>query len=117
MSGEDLALAGWRFHDERTGDVLADIEIARTVVGHAVALVARIAHLDDARAPSAADIARHVAEIEALLCVPDRALAETEPGADLLDRRVAIDQTQQFLVGDFDGVRGLSISTLSLAVR
>ena len=69
MRREDLALAGGRFHDQRTGDVLADIEIARTVVGHAVALVARIAHLDDAvpRAPSAADIARHVAEIEALL--------------------------------------------------
>jgi len=68
--------------------MLADVEIPCAVVGHAVALVARIAYFDDpfARAPSPPDVARHVAEIEALLNgIPDRTLAEPEPGADPLD--------------------------------
>jgi hypothetical protein len=46
MCREDLALACERFPDERARGVLADVEIAPAVVGHAVALVARIAHLD-----------------------------------------------------------------------
>src|SRR5439155_11576832 len=88
VGGQHAAVAGRGLHDQLAGGMLADIEVAAGVIGHAVALVARIAHLDDAAglAPAAADVARHVAEIEALLAgVPDRAFGELEPGAEALD--------------------------------
>ena len=110
MCREDFALAGARFHDQRAGDVLAHVEIAGAVVRHAVALVARVAHLDDAAlgSPAAADVARHVAEIEALLLgIPDWTFAEAEPSTNPFDVRFAIDDAQQVRVVDFDRIRGV----------
>jgi hypothetical protein len=118
VRGENRALARGRFHDEGAGDVLANVEIPRAVIGHAVALIARIAHFEDAFAcaPPAADVARHVAEVEALLFgVPDRPLAEPEPCTELLDRRVRLNQLQQCGVVDFNSVRRLGHQHILLA--
>src|SRR5204863_9900209 len=111
---EDLAFAGGCLHHQRARDMLADVEIAGRVVGHAVTFVARVPHLDDAlmRTPASADFLRHVAELEALLLrIPDRPFAETEPGAQLLDRRALVYQVRHVGVRDLNSPRHVVHST------
>ena len=86
--------------------MLADEQVQVGVVGHAVALVARVHHLLDAavRRPLAADVGGHVAEEEVLVArVPDRALGKGEPGSELLDLDVLVDELGQLLGLDVYG--------------
>ncbi len=56
-------------------------------------------HFDDAArgVPAAAYVGRHVREQKILVDrVPDRPLGEGEPGADLTDRRIGVDQILEF---------------------
>ena len=79
--------------------MLADDQVEIGVVGHAVAFVGRAAHFRDAprRVPAAAHVGRHVREQKIVVDrMPDRTLGEGEPGSDLTDRRVRIDQFLEF---------------------
>src|SRR5260221_3757455 len=90
MGRDDLAVARARLHDQLAGGVLADVEIARSIIRHAIAFIGRPAHLDDAAllAPAPPHIAWHVAEIEALvLRAPDRPLRELEACTRSFDDR------------------------------
>src|SRR4051812_4916024 len=85
---------------ERARRVLADEQASVRVVGHAVALVARVGDLGDAvlLAPAATDVAGHVAEEkETPLLVPDRALGEGEARAQPLELRLPIDELEELL--------------------
>src|SRR3954452_14254118 len=80
---------------ERARDVLADEEIEVRVEHHAVALEGRIADFRHVAVERdlAADVRRHVGEVEHLLLrVPDRPFGEREPRRELLDTRALLDE-------------------------
>jgi hypothetical protein len=79
--------------------MLADDQVELGVIGHAVAFVRGTLDLGHAapRIPAPAHVARHVREQEVVIDrMPDRPLRELEPGADLADRRIGIDQRIEF---------------------
>ena len=79
--------------------MLANDQVEVGVVGHAVALVGGALDLGDAvfPIPAAAHVARHVREQEIMVeRMPDRPLGECEPGPDLIDLRLEVDQVDEF---------------------
>jgi hypothetical protein len=85
--------------------MLADEQVALGVVDHAVAFITGSHHLlhPVPLAPTAAHIARHVAEEkELVLAVPDRALGEGEAGGYPLHLGRQVDQVRQLLRLDLD---------------
>src|SRR6266851_7867732 len=105
VRGERLAGAIRLLPHDGARDVLADDQVAVVVERHAVALVARVAQHRNAlgRVPAAALVARHVAEMERPVGHPDRAFGEGEPGRDLLDLGVLVDELAQLLGMQGDG--------------
>src|SRR5580700_6465379 len=90
--------------------MLADIQVACSVVGHAVALITWLANLFDTirGAPPAAHISGHVAEVQALfLRIPDGAFRKPEARAKFLDSRILINQLEHLGRFDFDGFSGI----------
>jgi hypothetical protein len=77
--------------------MLAHDEVEVGVVGEAVALVGGAHDLAHALAvPAAADVARHVGEQQVMIDrVPQRAFGEVEPGAQLEDGGVFVDQVPE----------------------
>ena len=76
-------------------DVLADDQVEVVVERHPVALERRLPHLGHRPVERhlAADVGRHVGEVENLLLgMPDRPLREREPGRELLDTGALFDQ-------------------------
>src|SRR6266478_804940 len=107
MRCDDLALPRPGFHHQRAGVVLTDIQISCAVIGHAIALVARIADLRNpiGGAPSAAHVAGHITEVQALLLwIPDGTFGKQKPRAKFFDDRVLIDQSEQLRRLYFDGI-------------
>ena len=99
MGRENLAPPVRPFAHERRCRVLAHDQVEIGVVGHAVAFVGRPAHFRDAArgVPAAAHVGRHVGEQKIVVDrMPDRTLGEGEPGPDLTDRRIRIDQVLEF---------------------
>ena len=99
MGRENFAPPVWPFAHQRGRRMLADDQVEIGVVGHAVAFVGRPPHFRNASCgvPAAAHVGRHVREQKVVVDrMPDRTLGEGEPGSDLTDRRVRIDQFLEF---------------------
>ena len=79
--------------------MLADDQVPVVVERHPVALVARVAQHGHAFVgmPAPPLVARHVAEVQRAVGHPDRPFGEREPGRDLLDLRVLVDESEHFL--------------------
>ena len=99
MGRENLAPPVRPLAHERGGRVLAHDQVEVGVIGHAVAFVGRPTHLGDAApgVPAAAHVGRHVREEKIVVeGMPDRPLGEGEPGPDLTNRRIRVDQLLEF---------------------
>src|SRR3989442_3095455 len=109
---EGLAIAPRtvRIHaHEGARDVLAHEQPAPGVVGHPVALVARVGDLGDPvfLAPAPPNVGGHVAEEQiAPLLVPDRSLCEGEARRELLDLRLRVNELMELLRLDVNGHLG-----------
>ena len=90
--------------------MLADVQIARSVIRHAVAFIAGFPDFFDAvgGAPAAPHVAGHVAEVQALfLRIPDGSFRKPEARAEFFDRRILINQLEHLRRFDFDGFAGI----------
>src|SRR5207245_4899662 len=109
---EGLAIAALavRIHaHERARYVLANEQTALGVIGHPVALVARVRNLGDALclAPASRNVSGHVADEQgALVLVPQRSLSGCEARRELLDLGLRVDQLRELLRLDVNGHLG-----------
>ena len=93
-----MAPAVARLPDQHAGVVSADIEVARAVVRHSVAVIAGIARFGGSggRAPAVADACGDVTEVEALLlAIPNGTFDEPKARAEFLDGSGFVHQFQQ----------------------